>query len=139
MSFQPLSWRPLARAGWGGVAEFRGLLAIAKPIVGISEVDSQQLGADHWGQIGSLFGRSPGGVRNSTLVGVAYTSAGSPAVGAKVDLHVTGGDFIVATVLSDASGNFRFDNPGTGPFYIVAYLAGNPDRAGSSVNTLRPT
>jgi hypothetical protein len=38
--------------------------------------------------------------------------------------------------LSDALGNFTFDNPGSGPFYIVAYKVGSPDVAGTTVNTL---
>jgi hypothetical protein len=53
-----------------------------------------------------------------------------------VDLFQTGGGIPTMTMVSDGAGVFTFDNPGSGPFYIVAYLAGSPDVAGTSLNTL---
>jgi hypothetical protein len=76
---------------------------------------------------------------NRVIVGVTRDSGGAVLGNVVVDLFITGSDSIVGTTTSDASGNFSFSNPGTGPFYIVAYKAGAPDVAGTSVNTLLPT
>ena len=43
---------------------------------------------------------------------------------------------LLAKQTSDASGNFRFDDPGAGPFYVVQYKPGSPDVAGTTRNTL---
>ena len=53
-------------------------------------------------------------------------------------LFLTSNDTLVATTTSDGSGNYTltFSATITGPFYIVAYKAGSPDVAGTSVNTL---
>jgi hypothetical protein len=40
---------------------------------------------------------------------------------------------------SDASGNYIFYPSVSGPFYVLAYKAGSPDLAGTTVNTLQPT
>lgn len=54
-----------------------------------------------------------------------------------VHLFRTGGNSYVSTVLSDGSGNYSFViGNNAGNFYAVAYLAGSPDVAGTTVNTL---
>jgi hypothetical protein len=54
-----------------------------------------------------------------------------------VDLFRTGGDIFVNTTTSDGSGNFTIVTPNnSGTFYLVAYKAGSPDVAGTTVNTL---
>jgi hypothetical protein len=75
---------------------------------------------------------------NSTLVGVTRDSTGAVLGNVEVVLYSTI-DVVIGSQYSDASGNFSFQNPGTGPFYIVAYKTGAPDVAGTTVNTLLPT
>ena len=76
---------------------------------------------------------------NTAITGVTRDSAGAVLSSAQVNLFLTGGDIWQAGQVSDASGNFSFKNPGTGPFYIVAYKTGSPDVAGTTTNTLLPT
>lgn len=78
----------------------------------------------------------PFSTANTVVSGVTKSVAGAALASVTVELFVTGGDFVVGRTTSDASGNYRFDNPGSGPFYIVAYKAGAPDVAGTTVNTL---
>jgi hypothetical protein len=139
MSFAPTPWRRLARSGWGGRADFRGSVATDQPTAGLTETDPQVLGADHWGQIGTVYARLWLSTSNRAIVGVAKLSDGSVAAGASVDLHRTSDNSRVMSTTTDAAGNFRFDNPGPGPFYIDLYLTGSPDYAGASVNTLEAT
>jgi len=73
---------------------------------------------------------------NTRLAGISRDSTGAPLAAARVSLCQ--GNVIVNTVTSDGSGNYAFDNPGSGPFFIVAYKAGSPDVAGTTVNTLLP-
>lgn len=75
---------------------------------------------------------------NRAITGVSRDSTGTILGLCVVDLFVTATDQMVYSVTSDASGNFSFGNPGTGPFYIVAYKTGSPDVAGTTVNTLVP-
>lgn len=75
---------------------------------------------------------------NTALTGVSRDSTGAVLGLCSIDLF-TLADQVAASAVSDASGNFSFSNPGTGPFYIVAYKAGSPDVAGTTANTLLPT
>jgi len=125
MSFLPTSFRPLARGGWGGRAAsfFRGLQAINS--------------GQGRGQVGTVVYRSPGGFANFSLSGTTRDSSGAAIAGCEVDLCQ--GNVVVASLVSDGSGNFTFLNPGSGPFFLVAYKVGSPDVAGTTVNTLYPT
>ncbi len=125
MSFAP-GWRTFARAGWGGRADFRGLLAI----------DNGQGRGQGRGQVGTVVYRSPGGRANLSIAGVSRDSTGAALAGCTIHLMLTGPDILAQVTTSDAAGNFAFSNPGSGPFYIVAYKAGSPDVAGTTVNTL---
>lgn len=53
-----------------------------------------------------------------------------------VDVFRTIDDVRVVTVTSDVNGAFSVQTPDWGQYYLVAYLAGSPDVAGTSVNTL---
>ena len=75
-----------------------------------------------------------------TISGIAYNSTGvTPQAGANIDLFLTTEDTLVQRTVSDAAGAFSFLQMGAGPYYIVAYKAGTPDIAGTTVNTLTPT
>lgn len=123
MSRVASAFRPYARMGWGGKAasHFRGL---------VSSPDEPQ------GQIGTPIFRGELAHNTPVLTGVTRDSAGNPVGNCALDLYITHVDVIAQQGASDASGNFSFVNPGSGPFYIVAYKAGSPDIAGTTVNTL---
>ena len=123
MSFGPTSFRPYTRQGWGAAA-FRGLQGTPGGI---------------GGQSGNVVYRSPGGNANWQIIGVTRNSSGAVLASCNLDLFITGSDQLAMRTVSDAGGNFTFPNPGTGPFYIVAYKAGSPDVAGTTVNTIFPT
>jgi len=87
---------------------------------------------------GSWFPQSDWAASNRALTGVSRDSTGAILGSCVIDLFVSGSDQLWARTVSDGSGVFSFGNPGTGPFYIVAYKAGSPDVAGTTVNTLLP-
>lgn len=131
MSDMPTSFRPFARMGFGGRAasHFRGTI----------QTDNQnQTGRTvvSRGQVGTVIFRSPGVTINYAISGVTRDSSGSILGNCRIELFISGSEINVKETISDASGNFRFDNPGTGPFYIVAYKTGSPDVAGTTVQTL---
>lgn len=135
MSFAPTAFRPFARGGFGGRAasHFRGIISLDN--VGRGQVGRGKVGR---GQVGTVFYRSPGAYVNFSITGVTRDSSGAILPTCRVELLNTGRDVSIAETVSDAAGNFRFDMPGTGPFYMVAYKVGSPDVAGTTVNTLIP-
>lgn len=70
--------------------------------------------------------------------GVTKDSTGAAIAGCTVDLYRTIDKTWLQTVVSDGSGSYAFSpvNNGNGPFFVVAYKAGVPDVAGTTVNTL---
>ena len=98
--------------------------------------------------------------KNYTISGQTLDGSGAPLAGCAVHLLYTdivgnnlfaasGGvladlgdtsDIEVAETVSDAGGNYSFyvDAPGAAPsaYFIVAYLPGSPDVAGTTLNTL---
>lgn len=86
-------------------------------------------------------GRGSGGKQATYYVtGNVTDSTGSPANGVTVKLYRTSDDLYVSSGVSDASGNYGCYTPYTGvSHYAVAYLAGSPDKTGTSLNTLTPT
>jgi hypothetical protein len=85
---------------------------------------------------GKPFRSKPFTTLNDVITGVTKDSAGTPLGNCVVQLFRTLLDALVEEKTSDASGNFSFYNPASGPFYIVAYKAGAPDVAGTTLNTL---
>lgn len=141
MSCGPTTFRPLTRMGWGGKAasHFRGLMAINTPDMGLPFEDPQVYGSGYFGQIGTVVFRMIGVSVNRAIIGVSRDSTGAILGNCNLHLFTSSADTITKITTSDASGNFRFDSPGSGPFYIVAYKAGSPDIAGTTVNTLIAT
>jgi hypothetical protein len=75
----------------------------------------------------------PGAFR---LTGTTRDSSGAPLGNCKVSLF-TKGDVEIAETRSDGAGAFTFTtNQNSGTYYLVAYLAGSPDVAGTTANTL---
>ena len=121
---------------------WRGLLS-SPPIqmVGLN-VDLPRAGdpeANWRGQIGSPIFRSTGGRGRLGFTGISRDSSGNVLANATLYLISLPSYDMVAQTVSDDSGNFRFDILPPGPYQIQAYLAGSPDLAGASVNTLQPT
>lgn len=133
MSFAPTAFRQFARCGWGGRASnhFRGLIQT-------DQFNDTGRTVVNRGQVGMVVYRSPGATANFQLAGVTRDSSGNALASCRVELFITARDVAIAEAISDASGNFAFDMPGTGPFYLVAYKAGGTDVAGTTVNTLIP-
>jgi hypothetical protein len=74
------------------------------------------------------------------ISGVTRTSAGVALGGCTVRVFETGSGVLRAVVTSDAAGNYSAEVTGSAAsgltFFVVAYLAGSPDVAGTTVNTL---
>ena len=71
------------------------------------------------------------------ISGVTKDSVGSVLPNCIVKLYRTIDDQLVRTVISDSTGQYWFDVAGDGlQYYVKAYLAGNPDVAGTTFNTL---
>jgi hypothetical protein len=87
----------------------------------------------------SKFRSLPFSISNTAIAGVTRDSAGAALGNCVLDLFLSPTDQRIATTTSDAAGAYRFDNPGSGPFYLVAYRVGAPDVAGTTINTLTAT
>ena len=74
------------------------------------------------------------------LTGITKDSTGAVLGGCTVHLFYSLPDQFISAVDSDpTTGAFSFlIGPTSGPFYLVAYKAGSPDVAGTTVNTLMP-
>lgn len=71
------------------------------------------------------------------ICGVTRDANNSPLSGCTVHLFRTRDDVEVDQTISDGSGNFAFVTASPGEsYYVTAYLAGSPDVAGVTVNTL---
>lgn len=88
--------------------------------------------------VGPLTPRMPLPVQPALFIsGVTKDSAGSALADCTVDILRTVNDALVCSVTSDGSGNYVSNPVGLGEkFYAVAYKAGSPDVAGTTVNTL---
>jgi hypothetical protein len=73
------------------------------------------------------------------IAGVTRDSAGARLGNCVVELYRTIGDAVVGDATSNADGNYyvKGARPGVA-HYIVAYKAGAPDLAGTTLNTLQP-
>lgn len=74
------------------------------------------------------------------ILGQCKDANGDGVSGAVVQGFVTATDSYVGETQCDSYGNYELGtvNPGV-PHYLVAYRAGAPDIAGTTVNTLQPT
>lgn len=80
-----------------------------------------------------------GGMTRPYFINGQTLSAGGSPVAATVQGFTTVGDIYVGEVGSDSNGNYSLPTLYTGnTHYLVAYLTGSPDTAGTTVNTLTP-
>lgn len=70
------------------------------------------------------------------ITGLARDAVGNVLAGATVKCYRTSTDEMVGTATSDSDGRYNVYTPYSGNHYCVAYLAGAPDVAGTTVNTL---
>lgn len=70
------------------------------------------------------------------LVGVTRNASGTALGNCVVVVYRTADDSVAARGVSDASGNYRLSASPSIQHYVVAYLAGSPDVAGTTANTL---
>lgn len=77
-----------------------------------------------------------GGGGHLKISGVTKDSTGTPIPNALVQLFHTSDDAFVMQTTSDGAGNYVVYTPYGDGHYCVAYLAGSPDVAGTTVNTL---
>lgn len=84
------------------------------------------------------FRSQPFSTYNASITGVTRDSSSVALGNCVVQLFRTLDDLSLGETVSDGSGNYQiFPVPNVGgPYYIVAYKAGSPDVAGTTVNTL---
>lgn len=71
------------------------------------------------------------------ISGITKNSAGAALPGVTVTLFSSSNIYLQQTV-SDGSGAYSFTGIGVGQVFVVAYLAGAPDVAGTTVNNISP-
>ena len=74
-----------------------------------------------------------------TISGITKDSTGATLASCAVELYRTADDSVAGRVTSDASGNYLLDASGSLTHYLVAYKAGSPDVAGTTLNTITGT
>lgn len=72
------------------------------------------------------------------ITGVTRDNTGAALGACTVKLFQTSNDAMIATMVSDASGNYTFWlRDSTSNYYVVSYKTGAPDVAGTTLNTLK--
>ena len=72
-----------------------------------------------------------------SISGTTKDAAGAALAACAVELFQTGSDLLLGRTISDGSGLYSFlIGFNSGNFYVVAYKAGAPDVAGTTINTL---
>lgn len=82
-------------------------------------------------------GRLPMPATRFIISGVTRDGNGVAIASCVVELYLTSNDMPLEKVTSDANGLYSFSSIGLSEaYYVVAYKAGSPDVAGTTVNTL---
>src|SRR5258706_13707919 len=71
-----------------------------------------------------------------SIAGITKDASGNALGNCMVQIFRTADDSYVSQVTSDANGNYNIPASNLFQHYLVAYLAGSPDVAGTTVNTL---
>jgi hypothetical protein len=135
------------RAQWSSSV---GRQAVAPWANGVLWTSNRGLGGQFGGNIAgdastdaSTWGIDPldevGGQQAKKIIGTTLDSTGAPLGSCVIQGFVTATDVYVGQVVSDSAGYYELPTQYVGQsHYIVAYKAGSPDVAGTSVNTLVP-
>jgi len=110
---------------------------------GIAAIPGKRFGAPRPNKanqlvVGAKPFRSVGGILSMMLSGTSRDSAGVALGNCQVLIFRTADKSFVAETTSDANGAWSVEMMKGGPFFLVEYLAGTPDVAGTSVNTVVP-
>lgn len=117
----------------GGIRGRGGILAMPGKRFGAAQPNF----ADTLTSVSRPFRSPPFSTYNNTrITGVTKDSTGASLGSCVVQLFRTSNDQLIEESTSDGSGNYSFAPTDYGPFYVVAYKAGAPDVAGTTVNTL---
>jgi hypothetical protein len=81
--------------------------------------------------------RRPAPLKIGAISGVTRDASGAALGNCVVHLFTSVDDIFRGAVISDASGNYSFSVGMVAKYYCVAYLAGPPDVAGTTANTLQ--
>jgi hypothetical protein len=73
------------------------------------------------------------------FTGQTLNSSGNPIGGCTVQLFNTATGLLVDTQTSDSSGNYKVTDPNNVACFMVAYLPGSPDVAGTTIDELTGT
>jgi hypothetical protein len=118
----------------GGIAgasgRLSGGLAAVNPVM-VSDVQPTALQVRP-----KSLGPSAGKFRRA-IIDTTVDGTGAPLGAVTVKVLRTADDVKVDQVISDAGGNYEASVYEDGPFRADAYLVGAPDRAGTTVNTLK--
>lgn len=80
-----------------------------------------------------------GSRHRGVFTGVTLNSSGAPLGGCTVMLFNTATGLLVDTQTSDSAGNYKVTDPNNVACFIVAYLPGSPDVAGTTIDELTGT
>jgi hypothetical protein len=84
--------------------------------------------------------QSPAALVRQQISGVTRDSTGAPLGSVEVKIIRTEDNLLIGKTTSDAvTGEWTLQLWAGGPFYLVEYLVGSPDRAGTSLRTLIAT
>lgn len=92
-----------------------------------------------WNWPPNRYGMGLGHSGRKKISGVVRNSEGSPVSGATVDLFNSASGAIVDTQTSAADGSYTCGDPNAVNCFAVADLAGSPETAGTTVQTLTGT
>jgi len=104
---------------------------IARPVVAVGKAVPKRAPAE------VCIGGRP--VPKWTISGVTRDGNSNALGGCTVHVFLTSNDAEQFLTVSDANGNYSSSVQPSAPHYVVAYLAGSPDVAGTTVNTLAGT
>ena len=93
-------------------------------------------GGAYAGVLGLVFRSPKFSTINARITGITKDSTGATLGSCVVQLFRTVDEVFMSESISDGAGAYTLTAIGSGPFFIVAYKAGSPDVAGTTVNTL---
>ncbi len=75
-----------------------------------------------------------------TVTGTTRNSRGGILPSVVVSLFTTSTEALISTTTADTNGSFAFTSlASNGPVFMVGYLSGTPDVAGTTLNNIVPT
>lgn len=123
MDFADILW-PRSRR-WGASASMSGVSGMLNP--------------DPAAQMWEWNVYTTGSRHRMVFTGQTLNASGAVLGGCTVQLFNTATGLLVDTQVSDSGGNYKLTDPNNVACFIVAYLPGSPDLAGTSIDELTGT